>query len=180
MNNFATLIEVQRFEKVVYYTVSINEERSLFEQFVEKQTIQNKDKLHHIMAWVRVIGEKIGAYNQYFRNEAQTADTSALPPKGKNRNPTYVEINDETGARHNVLNNLRLYCFRANEHVVFLFNGDLKTATRAQDCPNVKQHFRLANTLTELLDEAFKNGTIQWNEDYTDIIVDDGFQLEWH
>ena len=31
--------------------------------------------------------------------------------------------------------NLRLYCIVANEHVVFLFNGGIKTAKYADDCP---------------------------------------------
>lgn len=164
---------------MVYYTLSINNESPLFEQFIEKNSGENKEKLYHIMAWIQQIGDKVGVYNQYFRNEAETADTSAIPPKGKNRKPSYVEINEETGEGQNAANNLRLYSFRANEYVVFLFNGDIKTTQKAQDCPNVKEHFRFANRLTGLLEMAFKNREIQWNEDYTDILVEDEFQLEW-
>lgn len=119
MNNFAEVIEVQRFRKVVYYTVSINNELPLFEQFIKEHTPKNKEKLYHIMAWIQQIGNRVGAYPQYFRNEAETADTSAIPPKGKNRKPGYVEINEKTGAQRTVANDLRLYSFRANEHVVF-------------------------------------------------------------
>lgn len=176
---FAEIIEVQRFRKVVYYTVSINDEQPLFIKFKEAQTIQNKEKLHHIMAWIQQIGNKIGAYEQYFRNEAESADTRAIPPKGKDRKPCYLEFNEQTETEQNTPNDLRLYCYKANEHVVFLFDGDVKTKDKAQDCPNVRNHFKLANKLSGLLEAAYRNKNISWNEDYTDIIVDEDFQLEW-
>lgn len=179
MNNFASIIFVQRFRKVTYYSLSINEDVSLFEQFVNKHTVENKEKLNHIMAWIKVIGDNIGAYDQYFRNEAETADARALPPKGKNRKPTYVEVDERTNNRHNQANTLRLYCMKANESVVFLFNGDIKTADKAQDCNNVKSHFRMANTLTRLLNQALAARDIQWNEAFKDIVIDDDFLLEW-
>lgn len=82
MNNFAEIKLVERFNKVNYYSLSINEEPTLFNQFVTKQARSNKEKLNHIMAWLKVIGEKYGAQTQYFRNESETAETGALPPKG--------------------------------------------------------------------------------------------------
>lgn len=178
MNNFAEIILVQRFKKVSYYSVSVNEENSLFRQFVAKHTVDNKEKLDHIMAWIQVIGDKIGAKENYFRNESETANTGALPPKGKDREPVYVET-DDTGVEQNVPNNLRLYCMRISENVVFLFNGDVKTADKAQDCKNVKPHFQLANLLTKLIDKALIDKDIKWNKNYTDIIVEDDFCLMW-
>ncbi|HCY82329.1 MAG TPA: hypothetical protein DHV22_12375, partial [Xanthomarina gelatinilytica] len=62
-------------------------------------------------------------------------------------------------------------------HVVFLFSGDIKTANNAQDCPNVKPHFLLANQLTKAIDEAFKNQDIVWNDDCTLIDCDKNFKL---
>lgn len=55
---------------------------------------------------------------------------------------------------------LRLYVMRISEDVVFLFNGDVKTTEKAQDCPNVSRHFRLANSLAMEIDEAIKNRDI--------------------
>lgn len=177
---FAEIILVQRFNKVTFYTVAINEDNSLFRKFSTKHTVENKDKLYHIMAWIEKIGEKAGAYDQYFRNEAETADTRALPPVGKDKEPTYIEVNQFTNEEENVANDLRLYCMRANESVVFLFNGDIKTAEKAQDCDQVRPHFKLANKLTALLDQAFIQKEINWNSDYNDIIVEDDFILEWN
>ena len=66
----------------------------------------------------------------------------------------------------------------SNDHVVFLFNGDIKTADRAQDCKNVLPHFRLANKLTATIESNFGK-EIKWNESLTDIIIDDDFELNW-
>ena len=179
MNNFAEIIWVNTYRKVTYYTVAVNDGIALFDAFVDKHTDENKEKLKHILAWIKVIGDKIGAQEQYFRNEAETADASALPPQGVNKEPVYVEYNEETGTEVNKPNNLRLYCLRANEHVVFLFNGDIKTAATPQECENVRLHFKMANKLTELIDEAFQNKEIRWINDYTEIEVDDDFLLQW-
>lgn len=179
MNNFAEIIEVQKYRKVTYYSVAINDEDALYDQFVEQHTENNKEKLNHILAWLERIGDKIGAYEQYFRNEAETGDASALPPKGKDREPVYVEYSEATKNDENTPNNLRLYCFRANESVVFLFNGDVKTKQYPQECDNVRPHFKIANQLSNILDQAILDKDIKWNEDGTDIIVEDDFILEW-
>lgn len=179
MNNFAEIILVQRYRKVTYYSLLVNNEQSLFRQFVTKHTAENDSKLNHILAWITKIGVNIGAQRDYFRNEAESADTSALPPEKIKWEPAYVEIDRDTGEEIVKPNPLRLYCMRANDHVVFLFNGDIKTADKAQNCEQVKPHFKLANKLTELIDSAIANNEITWNESASDIIVEDGFLLEW-
>ena len=180
VNNFATIKHINSFKKVEYYSVCLENDgdSSLFELFIEKHSEENKEKLKHIMQWIKIIGDEVGAFSFYFRQEAETADASALPPPGIDREPTYIEFNEETGGNENAPNNLRLYCFRANEHVVFLFNGDIKTADRAQDCDNVRPHFRLANELTKAIENSF-NHEINWNEDFSDIEIEEDFQLNW-
>lgn len=96
MNNFINLTVVQRTQKVVYYSVQLEgEDHALFEKFIHRHTTSNKTKLNHILAWLKVLGNKIGAKECYFRNEAQLSDTSALPPKGKNREPVFIELNED-------------------------------------------------------------------------------------
>ena len=68
---------------------------------------------------------------------------------------------------------------RVSDNVVFLFNGDIKTANKAQDCDNVRPHFRQANKLSALIDKAFFDREIQWNDDYTDILLEDIILLYW-
>ena len=180
MNGFATITLVQRLRKVTYYSLTLDDqEESLFDQFIDKHASENKDKLHHIMTWVNLIGEKYGAREDYFRNEAETADASALPPKGIDREPAYIEYNERTHEDENKANDLRLYCLRASDYVVFLFNGDIKTEAKAQDCNNVMPHFRLANILTKSIDRAFIGRDIIWNTDQSDILFDEGFELNW-
>lgn len=172
MNNFADIELIAQYDKVCYYSVCVNDDDdSLFEQFINQHHVNNKDKLDHILNWLRVIGNKYGAQTHHFRFEGETADTSALPPKGIDRKPQYTEHGKKKA------NNLRLYCLRANEHVVFLFNGDTKTSQTAQDCPNVKQHFKLANQITKAIDNAFKDRDIVWNDDCTQIEYNESLKI---
>jgi len=130
------------------------------------------------MSWIQKIGDKVGAYEQYFRHEAKTGDARALPPRGKNREPVYIEFNDAKGRDDNKSNDLRLYCLRANDSVVFLFNGDIKTAETPQECENVRAHFKMANKLSKVIDAAFLNKEIRWINDHSDIEIDDNFILQ--
>lgn len=172
MNTFAHIKPIAQYKKVSYYSICINdEETSLFEDFLMTQTKENNNKLDHILNWLRQIGNNYGAKTDYFRPEGETADTSALPPKGINRKPQYTEHGKSKA------NTLRLYCLRANESVVFLFNGDIKTKRKAQDCPKVKPHFKLANRLTKAIDKAFIDRDIVWNEDCTQINCKEDFKI---
>jgi len=174
VNRFALVKPLFKFKQVAYYSVCLEEEeQTLYEKFVEKHTNENLEKLYHVQKWLQVIGKKYGAQQRFFRNEAQYADASALPPIGKNREPYYIEFGKKKA------NNIRLYCLRANAKVVFLFGGDLKTAKKAQDCPNVKPHFELANALTKAIDQAFRDKDIRWIEEDTLITCDEDFLLEY-
>lgn len=172
MNNFAHIKPLFKYKTVAYYSVSLNDnQKTLYQEFVEKHTVENTNKLYHIQKWLKVIGEKYGAQNRFFRNEAKNADTSALPPKGKDIKPCYVEYGKKKA------NNLRLYCLKASPNVVFLFSGDIKTKRKAQDCPNVNSHFNLANALTKAIDNAFRERDIVWNDDCTLISCSEDFLL---
>ncbi|MBZ9630982.1 hypothetical protein LB465_09335 [Salegentibacter sp. LM13S] len=173
MNIFARIKPIARYNKVSYYSLVINDNNlSLFEEFVAVQTESNKSKLNHILSWIKIIGIKYGAQPHHFRSEAAIADTSALPPKGVKREPAYIE----KGKKAN--NMLRLYTFRLNENVVFLFSGDLKTSRYAQNCPNVSSHFSLANKLTAAIQAALEEKEIRWIEDFTQIEFEQDFKLE--
>lgn len=174
MSSFARIIPIVKYNKVSYYSVCVNEcEKSLFDNFVKLHTKDNKEKLNHILEWLKQIGNKNGAQQHLFRSEAEFADASALPPIGMDREPTYRESGEVKA------NNLRLYCLRANQHVVFLFDGDIKTEKLAQNCPNVKDYFKKANQLTKAIDNAFRSKDIVWNDDCTEIDCEDDFKLQF-
>ena len=52
----------------------------------------NKEKLNHVLEWIKTIGNKYGALPHLFRPEGETADASALPPKGKDRKHTTLSM----------------------------------------------------------------------------------------
>lgn len=174
MSNFARIIPIVKYDKVSYYSVCVNEsKKSLFDEFVERHTQDNKKKLNHVLEWLKQIGTNYGAQQHLFRSEAEFADASALPPIGMKREPTYSEYGKTE------VNNLRLYCLRANQCVVFLFDGDIKTVNLAQNCPNVKDYFKKANQLTKAIDNAFRSNDIVWNDDFTEIDCEDDFKLQF-
>ncbi|MDR3010860.1 MAG: hypothetical protein LBV59_23235 [Sphingobacterium sp.] len=91
----------------------------------------------------------------------------------RNKEPTYIEEDQTTS------NNLRLYCHRLNDHVVILYGGAIKTAGKAQDCPQVKEHFNLANILSRLIDQGFVDDDIEWNDDDRDILYNEDFKINY-
>lgn len=164
MNNFVILKRIQRYKKVTYYSVCLNGETdSLFEKFIEINQSKNFEKLNHLLAWLELIGTKYAAQPQYFRNEAFRGSAKALPPGGKTKSPKYT-VDGITQS-----NDLRLYCHVLNEHVVILFGGNIKTTLKAQDCPNVKTDFLLANQLTNVIDKAIIENELTWNKRFTDL-----------
>lgn len=169
MNKFACIKYIKEYNKVVYYSIVINgleENKSLFEMFVEENE-SNKEKLNHILIWLKLIGNA-GARVDNFRHEREA---DALPPRGLDKKPTYTE-NDE-----NTPNNLRLYCHRLNEQVVVLFGGGIKTEAVAQNCKNVGSHFELANSLATAIENAFRTKEIEWAQDYSDILYESNLKL---
>jgi len=174
VNTFARIVPIAKYNKVSYYSICIDgSENSLFNEFVMRHSIANKEKLNHILEWLKQIGNKYGAQQHLFRSEAEFADASALPPTGIKREPNYTEYGKIKA------NNLRLYCLRANQHVVFLFDGDIKTTHLAQDCPNVRDYFKKANQLTKAIDKAFISKQIAWNDDCTEIDCGEDFKLQF-
>ena len=91
-----------------------------------------------------------------------------LPPPAKQMKLSELELE----------NDLRLYCLRANEHIVFLFNGGIKTTDKAQNCPNVSSYFKQANKLADKINAFFVSGDIRWNLKFTDILFDPNLEIE--
>jgi hypothetical protein len=126
------------------------------------------DDLSNLLVWIEEIGENFGANKKrFFRNESIFADVQALPPSRK-----------QMEAAHIVVDNLRLYCVVVNEHVVFLFNGGIKTANNAKECPNVGPYIKQANELVRKIDELIIKKEISWNHNQTDIDFDENQEIE--
>lgn len=174
MNNFASIIRLDdlAYAKVRYFTIAIEgKEVNEFLDFLNymEDIPEFEDDLNNLLVWIEEIGNEYGAVKEKFRNEAIYACVSALPPPKKQMELHEIIVED-----------IRLYCFVANEHVVFLFNGGIKTKgiNKAMECPNVGPILKQANSITKVIEELFKSKDIAWNDDHTDIIFDSALQFE--
>ncbi len=173
MNIFATIhaIDTFNFKKVKYYSIQFeNREEIEFIDFLNRMEDidEIKEDLNKLFIWLEEIGENVGALPHFFRHEGQYSEASALPPPRKEMTTQEIVVEEK----------LRLYCLRANEHVVFLFNGGLKTTGRAQDCPNVSTYFNQANRLSNAIDRLFSDKEISWNSQQTDILFNSDLEIE--
>lgn len=178
MHNTIRIKHITDYQKVCYYSVCVDQDEkdvddaeSLFELFLRIHEETDKAKCNHILAWLMEIGIKYGAVEHFFRPEQNNGQALGLPPKQYSKSPSYVEDGKPSP------NNLRLYCHRLNPHVVILFSGGLKSASKSQDCPIVRSHFEMANRLTNLIDEAIRAGDINWINEYTDIAYSEDLTL---
>lgn len=91
MNSFPKIKPLLKYDKVAYYSLAIGgNSKTLFEEFkIKHQQGKNKDKFHHIIRWMQRIDKRYGTQSRFFRNEAYSANTTALPPTGKDKNPVY-------------------------------------------------------------------------------------------
>jgi hypothetical protein len=163
MHNFATIKHIQTFEKVSYFSIIFDSDSlSLFEVFSEriKNDVNLKEDLQIITAWLIKIGAR-GAKKIWFREEGSA---QALPPKIHLLAGKYTS--------------LRLYCAVLNESVVVLFSGDIKTTLKAQDCPNVKDHFQLANRISERLTQAIIDKFIVLDDTLPNrMYIEEGYEI---
>ena len=161
-----TFVQIERltdfqYQKVKYFSVRFenNEVNEFFDFLNRMEDEEVAEDLSNLLVWIEEIGANYGAIkNRFFRNESITTDVQALPPPRKQMET--VEI---------LVENIRLYCLVVNEHVVFLFNGGIKTTDDAKDCPNVGPYIKQANQLVRKIDELLKTKEISWNEYQTDI-----------
>jgi hypothetical protein len=172
VNIFADIQRLKdfQFDIVKYFSVHLEEnEVNEFYDFLNRmEDIEDvEDDLSNLLVWIEEIGEQIGARKHLFRNESITADVQALPPPAKQMRVYEIPVE-----------NLRLYCLVLNEHVVFLFNGGIKTTVNAKDCPNVGPYIKQANQIAGKIDELLKENEITWNKDHTDIEFDKNLEFE--
>ena len=170
MNNFATIIEVRTLPKVTYYTVKltlsgIENMETEFKQFISNLKSNSSVGSHYndLQAWLtQRIGYDKGAVESYFRIEKKA---TALPPRYSN-----VLVGNKK-------NPIRLYCFRVNKNIVVLFNGGIKIENKAQDCPNVSQHFESANKIAKGIEKSLSDGTLRISEDKKKLFFKTEFKI---
>ena len=172
MNIFATIETAIEYKKVTYYTVRFeNNDNSEFEKFILKHqtdaTIHNE--FQDLLSLIEALGEEIGAKPRYFSRKEKRAE--ALPPQQSalSRNERKLIVKQQ--------HNLRLYCMRISDEIVFLFNGGVKTpgSITAQECRVVRKFFDMANKLAGVIEQSIINNEII--PDGMNLEVDDDFEL---
>jgi len=113
VKNLAGIVEITHelgSEIVRYYTIRLEEEPyNLFEQFINRHQGRDeiKEELNDLLGWLQIrMGRQRGALDRFFRHER---NAHALPPYPRELSIQY---------KHN----LRLYCLRISNEIVFLFN----------------------------------------------------------
>ena len=173
MNIFATIENAITYEKVTFYTVRLEgQQYTEFEKFILKH--QDNDTVHNeyhdLLSLIQRLGERIGAKERYFSRHEKKAQ--ALPPEWKSL--PLGERKLHVKYQHN----LRLYCMRITDEIVFLFDGGVKSpgAITAQDCKNVRQFFKLANQFAAAIEKSIIEKDIIPKGVYLEF--DDDFELE--
>jgi hypothetical protein len=154
MNNFALEIWDDDATLVTFYTVrNENDQLSETDKFITKfkDHPDYKEKLQEIIALLLdAMGEETGAHKAYFsRNENHA---SALPPSSVRVETIHLRYPEFP---------LRLYCYRKSDHLVILFNGDVKNVAKVKDDPRLFALFNQANNYVKRIEDAFKDGLLQ-------------------
>lgn len=172
MNIFARIeclsdftFEIVKYYTIKYYEADIDEFRDFL--FRHEDNHEYEEDFNNLIYWLEYIGKNEGAKEKFFRNESSNSEASALPPPKSIMEAHELEVKD-----------IRLYCLRLNDNVVFLFNGGIKTTKYAQDCPNVSKYFKQANLIANKLDQLIREKEIKWNYDWTDIEYDTELKIE--
>lgn len=166
---FIQLIPIQnlRYEKVTYYTVSVEGRPfSEFRDFQMRMSLQPKDlvELNEIRRYIQQIGTFLGADERHFKHERAA---ERLPPPYY-----YIESDDPNDF------GLRLYCIRISTEFVILLNGGRKTNINPELCENCRQHFQFANRLAIAITNAIIEKSIRLNDNDREIEIDEDFELE--
>lgn len=164
-----TPITILQLEKVHFYSVKLaGKPTSEFRDFYERMKLKEADlnEFNGIVTFLKELGLMYGAGVDKFKQEgiAQRVDQ-----------PLFIEI-EEDDRNHNDFG-LRLYCYRINDEVVLLFNGDRKTVSGdVMRCDNCRDYFLRANDLAKIIKEAFDSENLFIESDFI-IQSKDGFTL---
>jgi hypothetical protein len=162
MNKFATLKHIGSFKKVCFFSILLEgSSQTIYEEFYDKFKSEEslKEDIKLIITQLNQIGLR-GAFTKYFRPEGSAEAlphfiTSLHKPK------------------------LRLYCVRLSDEVVVLLSGGIKTSQKAQDCPNVSNHFRIANKISKQLTKAISVGEIEIDKiTRPRLIIDKAYRIQ--
>lgn len=121
---------------------------SEFKDFSSRMTANMKDKaeLGTLLQFIWEIADNWGYREENFKSEDNASRIKTPKILWSNANSHF---------------GLRLYCYVVSEHILILFNGDLKTKKANQDCPNCSPHFALAKKLSSAIERDIKKTLLE-------------------
>lgn len=134
----------------VYSVVVGNDDKNLFEHFLEENDENYHDELLEILTRLRSISNKEGAREHLFKKaEGKLGDgIEALYDESKRK--------------------LRLYCIRYGSVLLVLGGGGAKNVRALQDDPKLKSENYLLRAISKRLSEAMQEGDLKWNRSFND------------
>ena len=142
------IVELDEFSgrKASIYSIWINdEEKTLFDKFVEENEFQFESEIGSITDRLELIGNVAGAREQFFKlNEGTIGDG-------------VVALYDSPDRK------LRLYCIRYGSNCIILGGGGLKNVRALQDDEKLKSENYLLRIISKKITESVKNGDIYWS-----------------
>ncbi len=165
----ATIQQIEEIssDNVVFYTVTIDDkEIPEFQDFQQRMKISYPTELSEVNKFIQKIKENNDGAEPRFFKKQKTADRLKLPTP---------DIFDKTKPDPKSYG-LRNYSVWLSKKTVFLLNGDLKTYSLAQDCPNCCAHFEMANKIAAAIDTAIYMNEIEIDEEGY-ILIEDNYKL---
>lgn len=149
--------------KASIYTVHLeNEQKTLFDLFLEENKISFKSELKDIVSRLNVIGNKTGANEYYFKQK------EGKPGDG------VCALYDKPNSK------LRLYCIRYGSSIVILGGGGYKSKSirEFQKDDKLTEENYFLRQLSKEITTRIKDGEIRFSTDYMDFEGDLTFNDE--
>lgn len=149
--------------KASIYTVHLeNEQKTLFDLFLEENKISFKSELKDIVSRLNVIGNKTGAKENFFKQK------EGKPGDG------VCALYDKPNSK------LRLYCIRYGSSIVILGGGGYKSKSirEFQKDDKLTEENYFLRQLSKEITTRIKDGEIRFSTDYMDFEGDLTFNDE--
>lgn len=142
----------------IYSIVVDNDDKNLFEHFLEENDEAYHGELLEILTRIKSISHKEGAREHLFKK--------AEGKLGDGVEALYDESNRK----------LRLYCIRYGSVLLVLGGGGAKNVRTLQDDPKLKKENYLLREISKRLSQAMQDGDLKWNNNFNDFAGDFTFE----
>ena len=142
-----------------FYTAYMSDdETSLFDQFLVKNSRDHLSELEKILDGITTMANKTGARDDFFEK--------------------YEGLKIGEGVYALYAKQLRLYCFRMDNHIVLLGGGGWKTVAKWQDDTQLATDVNRVRFIAQQIDARIRNRDIRRSPDDLNLIGDLTFDFD--